>query len=142
MSASWPARAFHELQTARVVQVAYVPDAGHGELIDLCHAETAMRAVSLTTEEEGVAMLAGAWLGGPRGALLLQSSGVGNCLNMLALNQEVRIPLPAPTRPRRGGVNPGQVPMGRPTGAPLETAGVLAYRADAADDVAPTVRAA
>jgi sulfopyruvate decarboxylase TPP-binding subunit len=73
MSASWPAHVFRELQTARVVQVAYVPDAGHGELIDLCHADTAMRAVSLTTEEEGVAMLAGAWLGGQRGALLLQS---------------------------------------------------------------------
>lgn len=85
MSTSWPAHVFHELQTARVVQVAYVPDAGHGELIDLCHADTAMRAVSLTTEEEGVAMLAGAWLGGQRGALLLQSSGVGNCINMLAL---------------------------------------------------------
>ena len=144
MSASWPAHVFHELQTARVVQVAYVPDAGHGALIDLCHADTAMRAVSLTTEEEGVAMLAGAWLGGQRGALLLQSSGVGNCINMLALNQECRIPLLAlvTMRGEWGEFNPWQVPMGRSTGAALETAGVLVYRADAADDVAPTVRAA
>ena len=120
MSASWPAHVFHELQTARVVQVAYVPDAGHGELIDLCHADTAMRAVSLTTEEEGVAMLAGAWLGGQRGALLLQSSGVGNCINMLALNQECRIPLLAlvTMRGEWGEFNPWQVPMGRSTAPP------------------------
>jgi sulfopyruvate decarboxylase TPP-binding subunit len=62
-------------------------------LIKLFHSDPEMRSVSLTTEEEGVAMLAGAWLGGQRGVLLLQSSGVGNCINMLALNQECRIPL-------------------------------------------------
>ena len=47
-----------------VRQVAYVPDAGHSRLIELCQADPAMRAVVLTTEEEGVALLAGAWLGG------------------------------------------------------------------------------
>jgi sulfopyruvate decarboxylase alpha subunit len=144
MRPSWPADVFHELQTANVTQVAYVPDAGHGQLIGFCHADAAMRAVSLTTEEEGVAMLAGAWLGGQRGALLLQSSGVGNCINMLALNQECRIPLLAlvTMRGEWGEFNPWQVPMGRSTAAALETAGVLVYRADSADDVAPTVRAA
>ena len=74
-------------------QVAYVPDAGHARLIELCRADPAMRAVVLTTEEEGVALLAGAWLGGERGVLLMQSSGVGNCVNMLALNQVGRFPL-------------------------------------------------
>ena len=103
-----------------------------------------MRAVSLTTEEEGVAMLAGAWLGGQRGVLLLQSSGVGNCINMLALNQECRIPLLAlvTMRGEWGEFNPWQVPMGRRDRGDPGRAGVLVYRADAADDVAPTVRAA
>jgi len=41
--------------------------------------------VALTTEEEGVALLAGTDLGGARGVLLMQSSGVGNCVNMLSL---------------------------------------------------------
>jgi sulfopyruvate decarboxylase TPP-binding subunit len=41
-----------------------------------------MRAVVLTTEEEGIAFAAGAWLGGQRAALLMQSSGVGNCINL------------------------------------------------------------
>ena len=62
-----------------------VPDAGHSRLIRAFDADPETRLVTLTTEEEGVAMLAGAWLGGQRGVLLLQSSGVGNCINMLSL---------------------------------------------------------
>ena len=62
-----------------------MPDAGHARLIELCQADPAMRAVPLTSEEEGMALAAGAWLGGQRGALLMQSSGVGNCINMLSL---------------------------------------------------------
>ena len=121
-----------------------MPDAGHSALIRLCHAQTGMRAVSLTTEEEGVAMLAGAWLGGERGALLMQSSGTGNCINMLALNRECRIPLLAlvTMRGEWGEFNPWQLPMGRTTQSALETAGVEVYRAESEADVVPSVRAA
>ena len=144
MPESWPDEIFRELQAARVRQAAYVPDAGHSRLIQLCHAAPEMRTVSLTTEEEGVAMLAGAWLGGDRCVLLLQSSGVGNCINMLALNQECRIPLLAlvTMRGEWGEFNPWQLPMGQATQGALEVAGVHVYRADAADIVAETVRAA
>ncbi|HSD49775.1 MAG TPA: thiamine pyrophosphate-binding protein [Candidatus Methylomirabilis sp.] len=144
MSASWPQHIFHELQAARIRQVAYVPDAGHSQLIQLCQADANMRSVSLTTEEEGVAMLAGAWLGGDRGVLLLQSSGVGNCINMLSLNQECRIPLLAlvTMRGEWGEFNPWQVPMGQSAQAALEAAGVYVYRVDTPTDVAETVRAA
>ena len=43
--------------------MAYVPDAGHARLIELVLGAPGMRAVPLTTEEEGVALLAGAWAG-------------------------------------------------------------------------------
>lgn len=144
MFESWPQHIFHELQAARIRQVAYVPDAGHSQLIRLCHADAGMRAVSLTTEEEGVAMLAGAWLGGDRGVLLLQSSGVGNCINMLSLNQECRIPLLAlvAMRGEWGEFNPWQIPMGQSAQAALEAAGVYVYRVDASPEVPETVRAA
>jgi len=89
----WPDQIFEVLKGAGVTQVAYVPDAGHAKLINRCHADKVMRAVSLTTEEEGVAMLAGAWMGGARGVLLMQSSGVGNCINMLSMFEECRLPL-------------------------------------------------
>jgi sulfopyruvate decarboxylase alpha subunit len=144
MPITWPKEIFLELKAAAIRQVAYVPDAGHTELIRLCHEDSGMRAVSLTTEEEGVAMLAGAWLGGDRGVLLMQSSGVGNCINMLSLNLECRIPLLAiiTMRGEWGEFNPWQVPMGQATQAALELSGVHVYRVDVAGDIAETVRAA
>ena len=74
-SVAWPGELFQVLKGANIRQVAYVPDAGHSRLIELCQADEQIKAIPLTTEEEGVAQLAGAWLGGERGALLMQSSG-------------------------------------------------------------------
>ncbi len=93
MSVNWPETIFEHFKAADVRQVAYVPDAGHKRRIELCEADAEIHAVSLTTEEEGVAMMGGAWVGGQRGVLLLQSSGVGNCINMLSLQHECRMPI-------------------------------------------------
>lgn len=144
MSTSWPEKIFEELKSVNVRQVAYVPDAGHSELIRMCHNDPDMRAISLTTEEEGIAMLAGGWLAGDRGVMLMQSSGVGNCINMLSLNNECRIPLLTlvTMRGEWGEFNPWQISMGKSTQQALESAGVHVYRADSAEEVAPTVRAA
>ena len=64
-----------------------------------------------------VAMLAGAWLGGERGALLMQSSGAGNCINMLGMINECRFPLLMilTMRGHWGEFNPWQVPMSHAT---------------------------
>src|SRR5881394_2738256 len=90
--ASWPEDIFSVLQRFDVRQVPYVPDAGHSQLIERVLATPSMRAVPLTTEEEGVALIAGACAGGQRAVLLMQSSGVGNCVNMLSLVQVFRLP--------------------------------------------------
>jgi sulfopyruvate decarboxylase alpha subunit len=141
--AHWPDALFQVFRDQRISQVAYVPDAGHAHLIELCRGEPTMRAVVLTTEEEGVALLAGAWLGGQRGALLMQSSGVGNCINMLSLIEECRFPLLTlvTMRGQWGEFNPWQVPMGHSTAAALENAGVMVYPADDAARVVETVQA-
>lgn len=143
MSVQWPDLIFQELKDAQVRQVAYVPDAGHSQLIRLCEADADMRTVSLTTEEEGVAMLAGAWLGGQRGVLLMQSSGVGNCINMITLQHECRMPLYmlVTMRGEWGEFNPQQLPMGKATQTVLEAAGVHVYRCDDASQIQDTVRA-
>ncbi|MGB9297715.1 MAG: phosphonopyruvate decarboxylase, partial [Pseudolabrys sp.] len=60
----WPDRLFETLKRGGVCQVGYVPDAGHARLIDRCRADEEIRDVVLTTEEEGIALAAGAWLGG------------------------------------------------------------------------------
>src|SRR5262249_13561436 len=81
----WPGEIHRVLKSQHVAQVSYVPDAGHRRLIELCQADTSMTTVPLTTEEEGVGLAAGAWLGGERAVLLMQSSGVGNCVNAFTL---------------------------------------------------------
>ncbi|MEX2035125.1 MAG: phosphonopyruvate decarboxylase, partial [Xanthobacteraceae bacterium] len=78
--AVWQDQLFDVLKRADIRQVGYVPDAGHSRLIARCKADSEIHDVVLTTEEEGVALAAGAWLGGQRSALLMQSSGVGNCV--------------------------------------------------------------
>ena len=140
----WPADIFTVLQEHAVRQVAYVPDAGHARLIDMCCADERMRAVPLTTEEEGVALLAGAWLGGERGVLLMQSSGVGNCINMLSLARTCRFPLLiiVTMRGQWGEFNPWQVPMGRITADTLKLAEVLTFDVTEAAEVRDTVNAA
>lgn len=142
-STVWPDQIFQVFRDHDIRQVAYVPDAGHGKLIKLCQADKNIREVSLTTEEEGVAQLAGAWLGGARGALLMQSSGVGNCINMLSLIQECRMPLLTlvTMRGQWGEFNPWQAPMGQGTAAALESAGVIVNAVDEASKVAETVHA-
>ena len=53
---------------------ATCPDAGHKRLIELCQADKKMRAVVLTTEEEGIGLVSGAWLGGQKSVLEIQES--------------------------------------------------------------------
>ena len=142
--ASWPEQLHRTLKDAGVRLVGYVPDAGHKRLIELCHADRDVRAVVLSTEEEGIGLLGGAWLGGVRGALLMQSSGVGNCINHLATVRECRFPLLmlVTMRGQVGEFNPWQVPMGQATPAVFSAMGVVVKEANAPEAIAPTVDAA
>jgi sulfopyruvate decarboxylase alpha subunit len=140
----WPSRIHAALRALRVRHVAYVPDAGHSRLIEHCHQDDSMRTTVLTTEEEGVALVSGAWLGGERGVVLMQSSGVGNCINMLSLVQSCRIPFAmiVTMRGEWGEFNPWQIPMGSTTCRSLELAGVATHRVEREEDVAETVETA
>ena len=140
---AWPDHIYDLLKAHDIRQVALVPDAGHSRLIRRCLADNEMRVVTLTTEEEGIAQLFGAWLGGQKGVLLMQSSGVGNCINMLSVAVAHRTPLPmlVTMRGEFGEFNPFQVPMGNATPAVLEAMGTLVKRADRPEDVEPTVEA-
>jgi sulfopyruvate decarboxylase alpha subunit len=140
----WPDDIFAALKAAEIRQIGYVPDAGHTRLIELCRADPEMRAVGLTSEEEGIGLAAGAWLGGQRAALLMQSSGVGNCINMLSLAKSCRFPLTllVTMRGEWGEFNPWQVPMGTKTQAALELMDVLVYRVEQAEEAGKTMKAA
>jgi sulfopyruvate decarboxylase alpha subunit len=141
--ATWQEGVYAALKAAGITQIGYVPDAGHKHLIEAAHADPDMTAVVLTTEEEGIALAAGAWLGGARCALLMQSSGVGNCINMLSLPLNCRMPFLTlvTMRGEWGEFNPWQVPMGTATPHVLTAAGVHVRRAERPDEVAEMVAA-
>lgn len=143
-AARWQDQLYDLLRRHNVTQFAYVPDAGHRILIDRSLADPGAQSVALTTEEEGVALLAGADLGGARGVLLMQSSGAGNCVNMLSLIKGGRFPFLTLVSMRGdfGEGNPWQFPMGQAVEPVLKEMGVIVLRADRPDEVIPAVGAA
>jgi sulfopyruvate decarboxylase alpha subunit len=142
--AKWQDELYDLLRRNNVTQFAYVPDAGHRILIDRSLADPQAHSVALTTEEEGVALLAGADLGGARGVLLMQSSGTGNCINMLSLIKGGRFPFLTLVSMRGdfGEGNPWQFPMGRAVEPVLAAMGVICLRIERPEEVVPTVSAA
>jgi sulfopyruvate decarboxylase alpha subunit len=137
----WPLQVHRELAAARVRIVSYVPDAGHQRLIELCQGDRKMRSVVLTTEEEGIGLAAGAWLGGEKSVLLMQSSGVGNVINVAGMLKTCSIPLLmiVTMRGEEGEFNSWQVPMGEATPGVLEAMGVSVRRATRAEEITPLV---
>lgn len=143
-SQAWAHEILARFKTHRIRLISFVPDGGHKRLIELCQADAEMSAVTLTTEEEGIALAAGAFLGGERAVILMQSSGVGNCINMLSLPRVCNMPLVMliTMRGEWGEFNPWQVPMGQATQAVLQESGVIVYRVETLDGVAPVTDAA
>ena len=141
LAKDWPEALYDTLKAADIRHMSYVPDAGHSTLIQLFGDDPHMVANVLTTEEEGVAIACGAWLGGLRSVVLMQSSGVGNCINMLSLPVQARMPLLllVTMRGEWDEFNPWQVPMGRATQAALESIGVTVLRAETGADLLETV---
>jgi sulfopyruvate decarboxylase alpha subunit len=140
----WQEGVYQALKAGGIRQVAYVPDAGHAHLIRRAQVDPDMRDIVLTTEEEGVALAAGAWLGGQRAVLLMQSSGVGNCVNMFSLLRSGDFPFLAlvTMRGEYAEFNPWQRPMGRATQAAMELMGIAVHRVIQADEAAEVVSAA
>src|SRR5215471_12815587 len=142
-ASSWQEAIFKVLKQRSVRQIAYVPDAGHSYVIRRAIADPEIEDVVLTTEEEGVALACGAWLGGQRAVLLMQSSGVGNCVNMFSLLRSASFPFftLVTMRGEYAEFNPWQGPMGRATQDVLELMGITVLRASDPDEVEESVRA-
>lgn len=140
----WPDVLYQSLRDAGITHASYVPDAGHARLIERLRADPDVSATVLTTEEEGIAVAAGAWLGGKRSVVLMQSSGVGNCINMLSLPMIARFPLLmlVTMRGEWAEFNPWQVPMGAATAPALQAIGVRSFHVETPEDLLETVSAA
>ena len=141
---AWVSDLFNLFVDAGVTLFPYVPDAGNARLIELAEAHNEARPVLLTSEEEGVAVCAGADLVGKRGVLCMQSSGVGNCPNFLSLVKGGDFPILMMVSMRGdfGEQNPWQYPMGQAVEPILHAMGVLAFRVEARQELAPAATAA
>jgi sulfopyruvate decarboxylase alpha subunit len=125
--------------------VAHVPDAVLTPLILALEADPEIDVVPLTREEEGVGILSGAYLGGMRGALLMQSSGLGNTINALGgLPMAYHFPflIVISPRGRLSEFNPAQVPAGRAAPRLLDALGIEAIEMTRLDEVEKQLDAA
>ncbi len=140
----WPQVIFNQLVDAGVTLFTYIPDFGNAAIINLADAHNKTRSVLLTSEEEGVAICAGADLVGERAVLCMQSSGVGNCPNFLSLVKGGRFPMLmiVSMRGDYGEQNPWQYPMGQAVEPVLEAMGVLTIKVERADELENAVSSA
>jgi sulfopyruvate decarboxylase alpha subunit len=111
-------------------------------VLNLLEADPAFTVVPVTREEEGVAVMAGVALGGKRGALIIQGSGVGNAINALAslcVGTQIPLLLIVSERGRLGEFNPVQVPLGRAIPRIFEALGIQSFWINTTDELRPAI---
>jgi sulfopyruvate decarboxylase alpha subunit len=144
MADPWTVEAHRLFKLHGVKTVGFVPDGGLTDLINACDADNDIRAVVMTTEEEGIGLAAGAWLGGDKSALLMQSSGVGNTVNAIAsIVSSCQFPLfmIVTMRGQYGESNPWQIPMGQAVAPVLKSLGVRVFEVETEKDAADAIAA-
>ena len=144
MTREWSADVFKEMKARDIKTVATIPDGGLTSLLQMVVADKDMRLVTLSTEEEGIGVVTGQWLGGTRAMIAMQSSGVGNCINALGIPVTMRTPclMLVTMRGQWGEFNPWQVPMGQATRTVLEAVGVRCFPVERAEEIGEVFAAA
>jgi sulfopyruvate decarboxylase subunit alpha len=112
----WARTILDAFRAEDIRNLVFLPDTVMGRLLALAEDDPFFRLVGVHREEEAVGILSGLFLGNQRGAMLIQSSGLGNTLNALgSLAMVYRIPFPllVSLRGELGEFNPAQLHMGR-----------------------------
>jgi sulfopyruvate decarboxylase alpha subunit len=122
----------------KIEMIVHIPDTILTELLKSLVADDYFDVISPTREEEGVGILAGAYLGGKHGALLMQNSGLGNAANILG---SLSVPYQIPTvmlisqRGELGEFNTVQVGMGQALRPTLDGLDVPHFTMEREDEV-------
>ena len=114
--ANWSKHMADVLRRNEIRLFATVPDYIVTQVLEHLWSDSQCRVVTVCREEEGLGLLSGAFMAGRRGALIMQNSGLGNCVNTLgSLNVASQIPvvLVMSHRGDLGEFNPAQVPVGQ-----------------------------
>jgi sulfopyruvate decarboxylase alpha subunit len=136
-------RAWHQivvdvLKRHEVRLVTYVPDNVLRPLIDAAHADPFFTTFATTREEEALGILSGAWMGGLRGILLMQTSGFATLANVIA---SLPVPYQIPTlmlvseRGTLGEFNIGQAMVARTMRPILDSTSVEHHTMTRIDEV-------
>ena len=119
--AAGPDRTWYEivrdvLKQHNVRLVTYVPDNVLRPLIELIEADTFFTCFVTTREEEAFGIVAGAWMGGMHGIVLMQTSGFAtlpNAIASLAVPFQIPVLLMVSERGTLGEFNIGQALVAR-----------------------------
>jgi sulfopyruvate decarboxylase alpha subunit len=139
--------AWHEvvrdaLKANEVRLVTYVPDRVLAPLIAAVHADDFFTVVAPAREEEAVGIVAGAWMAGTRGVVLMQTSGMGtlpNALASLAMPYRIPVLMIISERGTLGEFNLGQALVCRTMRPVLESLGIENHTITRADELGFTV---
>ena len=115
------------LKANQVRLITYVPDRVLTPLIRAAHADDYFTVISPAREEEAVGIVAGAWMGGTRGVVLMQTSGFAtlpNVLASLAVPYQIPVLMIVSERGTLGEFNIGQAMVCRTMRPVLESLGI------------------
>ncbi|HEX4259595.1 MAG TPA: decarboxylase [Acetobacteraceae bacterium] len=133
-------RIVHETLRANEIKLAtYVPDRVLTKLIADLHEDAAMTTLVCTREEEAVGITCGAWMGGMRGIVLMQTSGFAtlpNALASLAVPYQMPLLMLVSERGTLGEFNLGQAMVCRTMRPVLDALGIEHHTLTRLDEVA------
>lgn len=123
--------------------IVSVPCVNLSKLLNLVEDDPEIQHVPVTREEEGIGICAGAYMGGAKTAILMQNSGLGNCINALkSLTELYEFPLLMimSHRGTEGEGICGQVPMGKSTAKILEAMEFSYYKPETKEEAYENVK--
>ena len=126
----WPRKIVSLLKANDICSISFIPDSVIGRILNVAEKDPYFHLTTLAREEEGIGIITGEYLGGRRGVLMMQSAGLGNCVNALA---SLAIPYQIPflmlisQRGELGEFNACHVVLGKALRSILEALGIQHY---------------
>jgi sulfopyruvate decarboxylase alpha subunit len=145
IAAAWQVAMCEALKANDIRTIVHVPDMVLKDLISLIELDPWFNVYAPAKEEEGVGIVCGAYLGGQRGAILMQNSGFGNIPNVLA---SFAVPYQIPflmlinQRGELNEFNPAQVGMAHVVKPVLDALNIPHFTPVRLDQVLPTIEGA
>jgi sulfopyruvate decarboxylase alpha subunit len=137
--APWHEIVRERLKGNEVKLVPYVPDRVFTPLIKALHADDYFTAFPCTREEEAIGIVTGAWMGGLRAAVVMQTSGFGtipNALASLVVPSQIPALIFVSERGTLGEFNLGQAMVCRTMRPVLESLGIEHHTITRHDELA------